>query len=147
MLEGSKAKPKVVIDTNVYVSGLNFKGKPRYILDMIWREDIEVYISPFIIMELENTLEKDFGWNKEAIKDTIERIKLKTNQIQPNIRISIIKEKDADNRILECAIEGKTQYIVSGDKRHLLSLREHQGVKIISPSDFLELFEEFQNKE
>jgi len=147
MPEGSKVKPKVVIDTNVYVSGLNFKGKPRYILDMIWRGDIEVYISPFIIMELEDTLEKDFGWNKEAIKDTIERIKLKTNQIQPNIRISIIKEKDADNRILECAIEGKTQYIVSGDKRHLLPLKEHQGIKIISPSDFLELFEEFQNKE
>ena len=147
MPEGSKTKLKIVIDTNVYVSGLNFNGKPRNVLNMIWRKEIEVYISPFIIVELENTLEKDFDWDKEAINDTIERIKLNTISVQPNIRISIIKEKDADNRILECAIEGKVQYIVSGDKKHLLSLREHQGIKIISPADFLGLFEEFQNKE
>jgi uncharacterized protein len=123
MPEGSKTKLKAVIDTNVYVSGLNFNGKPRNVLDMIWRKEIEVYISPFIVMELENTLEKDFDWDKEAINDTIERIKLNTISIRPNIRISIIKEKDADNRILECAIEGETQYIVSGDKKHLIIKR------------------------
>jgi putative PIN family toxin of toxin-antitoxin system len=140
MLEEGKFRPKIVIDTNVYVSGLNFKGKPRDILDMIWKKEIEVYISLFILKELEDTLEKDFGWDKEAIKDVIERIKVKTNQVQTSTRISVIRGKDEDNRILECAITAKAQYIVSGDKKHLLSLGEYQGIKIISPADFLNLF-------
>ena len=49
----SKSKPKVVIDTNVFVSGLTFKGKPREVLDLVWRGDIEAFISPFILRELE----------------------------------------------------------------------------------------------
>jgi putative PIN family toxin of toxin-antitoxin system len=107
---------------------------------MIWKKEIEVYISLFILKELEDTLEKDFGWDKEAIKDVIERIKVKTNQVQTSTRISVIRGKDEDNRILECAITAKAQYIVSGDKKHLLSLGEYQGIKIISPADFLNLF-------
>jgi len=48
----NRSKPKVVIDTNVFVSGLTFKGKPREVLDLVWRGDIEAYISPFILKEL-----------------------------------------------------------------------------------------------
>jgi len=64
----SKTKPKVVIDTNVFASGLTFKGKPREVLDLVWRGDIEACISPFILKELEETLKKDFGWNRDQIK-------------------------------------------------------------------------------
>ena len=64
----SRIKPKVVIDTNVFVSGLNFKGKPREVLDLVWRGDIEACISSFILKELEETLKKDFGWDRDQIK-------------------------------------------------------------------------------
>ena len=128
---------KVVIDTNVFVSGLNFKG--REVLDLIWKKKIEVYISPFIIEELRDTLLEDFAWDNEKVKEIIERIKDQTIQVQPSLVVSVIKGKDSDNRILECAIEGKVQYIVSGDKRHLLSLKEYQGIRILSPGEFLQL--------
>jgi putative PIN family toxin of toxin-antitoxin system len=131
---------KVVIDTNVFVSGLNFKGTPREVLDLIWKKKIEVYISPFIIEELRDTLLEDFAWDNEEVKEVIERIKDQTIQVQPSLVVSVIKGKDSDNRILECAVEGKAQYIVSGDKRHLLSLKEYQGIRILSPADFLQLF-------
>ena len=131
---------KVVIDTNVFVSGLNFKGAPREVLDLIWKKRIEVYISPFIIEELRDTLLEDFAWDNERVEEVIEKIKTQTIQVQPGIVLSVIKEKYSDNRILECAIEGKVQYIVSGDKRHLLSLKEYQGIRILSPADFLKLF-------
>lgn len=135
----SKSKPKVVIDTNIFVSGLTFKGKPREVLDLIWRGDIEACISSFIFEELEETLKKDFSWDRDQIKHTIEKIKAKTILVQPKDKVSVIKEKDDDNRIIECAIEGKAQYIISGDKKHLLPLKEYQGTKILSPSEFLKL--------
>ena len=135
----SKSKLKVVIDTNVFVSGLTFKGKPREVLDLIWRGDIEACISSFILKELEETLRKDFSWDRDQIKHTIEKIKARTILIQPKNKVSVIKENDDDNRILECAIEGTVRYLISGDKKHLLPLKEYQGTKIISPSDFLKL--------
>ncbi len=135
----SKSKLKVVIDTNVFVSGLTFKGKPREVLDLIWRGDIEACISSFILKELEETLRKDFSWDRDQIKHTIEKIKARTILIQPKNKVSVIIENDDDNRILECAIEGTVQYLISGDRKHLLPLKEYQGTKIISPSDFLKL--------
>ena len=51
MLTGSE-KVKVVVDTNVFISGLNFAGKPGEILELLIRDEIEVYISPFILSEL-----------------------------------------------------------------------------------------------
>ena len=59
--------------------------------------------------------------------------------IKPERRISIIKQDEDDNRILECAIEGKAEYIISGDEHHLLPLNEYQGIKILSPAEFLKL--------
>ena len=136
----SKSKPKVVIDTNVFVSGLTFKGNPREVLDLIWRGDIEVCISSFILKELEETLKKDFSWDRDQIKHTLEKIKAKTLLVQPANKVSIIKENDDDNRILECATEGKVQYLISGDRKHLLPLKEYRGIKILSPAEFLKLF-------
>jgi len=135
----SKSKPKVVIDTNVFVSGLTFKGQPREVLDLIWRGDIEACISSFILKELEETLKEDFSWDRNQIKQTIEKIKVKTILVQPKNRVSVIKENDADNRILECAIEGEVQYLISGDRKHLLLLKEYRGIKILSPAEFLKL--------
>jgi len=140
MLAESKSKPKVVIDTNVFVSGLTFKGKPREVLDLIWRGDIEACISFFILKELEEILKKDFSWDRDQIKYTVEKIKAKTILVQPKNRVSVIKENDDDNRILECAIEGRVQYLISGDRKHLLPLKEYQGAKILSPAEFLKLF-------
>ena len=59
--------------------------------------------------------------------------------MHPKRKVTIIKYKDDDNRILECALEGKAQYIISGDRKHLLPLKEYQGTKILSPADFLKL--------
>jgi len=91
------------------------------------------------LKELEETLRKDFSWDRDQIKHTIEKIKARTILIQPKNKVSVIKENDDDNRILECAIEGTVQYLISGDRKHLLPLKEYQGTKIISPSDFLKL--------
>jgi predicted nucleic acid-binding protein len=57
--------------------------------------------------------------------------------IDPEISISIVKRNDADNRILECAIAANADYIVTGDRRDLLPLKQFQGIKIVSSGQFI----------
>jgi len=130
-------EPKVVIDTNVFISGLNFTGKPSEVLELFWKGEIKVYISPFILKEIEKILREKFGWSEGQIQRILNRIKVKSIEVHPKAKVSIIKGKDDDNRILECAAEGKVQYLISGDKRHLLPLKEYQGIKILPASEFL----------
>jgi len=58
-------KPKVLIDTNVFISGLNFTGKPHEILELFINNEIEVFVSSFILQEIEKILRKKFEWGKE----------------------------------------------------------------------------------
>lgn len=57
-------------------------------------------------------------------------------------RINIIKADSSDNRFLECAVEAKANYLISGDNKHLLPLKNFRGIKITSPGEFLELYQE-----
>ncbi len=132
-------KPRVVIDTNVFVSGLNFAGRPGEILELFIKGNIEVFISPFILSEIERILRERFEWSEGNIRSVLNQIKRQTILVHPKLKVTVIKWKDDDNRILECAIEGKVQYLISGDRKHLLPLKEYQGTKIISPFEFLEL--------
>ena len=58
--------------------------------------------------------------------------------VEPSVKIDIIKDDPDDNKILECAIAGNVDCIVSNDK-HLLKLKEFKGIKILTPKEFLSL--------
>jgi putative PIN family toxin of toxin-antitoxin system len=131
-------KPRVVIDTNVFVSGLNFAGRPGEILELFIKGNIEVFISPFILSEIERILRERFEWSEGKIRSVLNQIKRQSILVHPRIKVTVIKWKDDDNCILECAIEGKVQCLISGDRKHLLPLKEYQGTKILSPSEFLD---------
>ena len=132
-------KPRVVIDTNVFRSAFIFGGKPLEIIRLLLKGEIEVYISPFIVNEIVRIFREKFAWEESKIEEILEMIKTKTIEVYPNFRVSIISGKDDDNRILECALEGKVNYIISGDKRHILPLREFEGIKIVSVNEFLKI--------
>jgi len=128
---------KIVADTNIYISAILFKGKPEKIRDLAREKKIELLISETILAEIAGILKRKFNWLDWQISQTIESLKAITTLITPRCTLKVIKEHDADNRILECAVEGKAQYIVSGDKRHLLPLGEYQGIKILPLTEFL----------
>ncbi|MBI4334532.1 MAG: putative toxin-antitoxin system toxin component, PIN family [Chloroflexi bacterium] len=127
----------VVVDTNVIISGLNFGGKPREVLDLLRRGEVQSCLSLFILKEVATVLAEGFGWSKEAIVQAIEGLADRANVLDPPRSISRISGKDDDNRILECAVGGKARFIVSGDRRHLLPLKEYKGIKIVTPIEFL----------
>ncbi len=60
--------------------------------------------------------------------------------VVPSKKIDIIKEDPDDNKVLECAIEGNVDYIISGD-RHLLKLKEYSGIRIVWASWLLKILE------
>ncbi len=126
---------KIVLDTNVYISGILFKGKPREILNLARKEKIEILISEKIIDEIERVLRLKFKRTTFEIFLILTGIRNITTFVSPISKISKIKEDEPDNRVLECGVEGKANYIVSGDK-HLLELKEYQGIKILSPAEF-----------
>ena len=64
-------------------------------------------------------------------------LKTFSKTVNPKNRISVIVD-DPDNRILECAEEGRADFIISGD-HHLTELKKYQGIKIVAPSTFLAL--------
>jgi putative PIN family toxin of toxin-antitoxin system len=130
---------KVVLDTNVIVSTLLFGGNPDKILNLANESVIKLIISPFILEETARVLQKRFNWVEIEIQAVLAAIQEITVVVQPKIKLSIIKEKDSDNRILECAVSGKTDFIVSGDTKHILPLKKYQGIKILSPAEFLAL--------
>ena len=73
------------------------------------------------------------------MKRTIDKIISLSTIIEPNEKIFVCEDVD-DNIILECALEGKVNFIISQDD-HLLKLREFRGIRIVAPEEFLILFE------
>lgn len=130
---------KVVADTNIYISAILFGGKPEKIRELARKKKIELLISEVILAEIAEILKRKFNWPDWQISQTIESSRATTTLVTPRYTLKVIKKHDPDNRILECAVEGKAQYIVSGDKHHLLPLKEYQGIKILSPAEFLKV--------
>jgi len=130
---------KVVIDTNILVSATLFGGNPEKVLDLVEEGKIKIFISEEILEEFKRVLQRKFGFSLDMTEVTASAIKEISTLVTPTQRLNVIKKKEVDNRVLECAVEGKAQYIISGDKRHLLPLREYQGIKILSPAEFLEI--------
>ena len=129
---------KVVLDTNIYISAILFGGKPEKIRKLSKEKKIEFLVSEAIIAEVAEILRKKFDWESWQISQIIDEIRETATLVIPYQTLSAIKKDEDDNRILECAVEGKAHSIISGDKRHLLPLKEYQRIKILSPAEFLE---------
>ena len=123
---------RIVFDSNVYISALLFKGIPGKILEMAQKDRITLIVSDEIIAETERILEDKFKWPRHNIDKFKRRLSDISENIRPDIKIDIIKERESDNRILECAVYGDANLIVSGDK-HLLKLKSYKNIPIVRP--------------
>ena len=128
---------RVVLDTNVIVSGLNFPGNERVVLELALRGRFELWLSPFVLDETGGVLVRKFGWSEERTSQALRLLEEAATVIEPSRRPDIIEGGHADNRILECAVEASADYLVTGDRRHLLPLREHHGARIVNAPRFL----------
>jgi len=126
---------RVVFDTNIYISALLFAGIPRKLLHMADVGAFQLIISKQILAEFRGVLRIKFDYETEQL-DIMENLLLSISLVvEPKKKINRIIVDPTDNRILECAVEGNADYIVSGDK-HLLQLENYHSIKIISPAEY-----------
>ena len=131
---------RVVLDTNVLLSALAFPGsKPDQIRLRVRHGEIELFLSDFILAELERILRDKFRFTTRQTDDRVTAIRRMATLVVPKERIALVAAKDDDNRILECAVAAHADYLVTGDKEHLLPLQSIGTTRIVTPATFLEL--------
>jgi len=127
---------RVLLDTNILISAVVFGGKPDEVLSLALEGKFGVVISPILSVELLDVVNKKFPLSKNDFRLLERQLKSTFEIVNPTESIDILKDT-ADNRVLEAAIEGKCDYIVTGDKE-LLRLKVFEGVKIVTAERFLD---------
>jgi putative PIN family toxin of toxin-antitoxin system len=130
---------RVVFDTNIFISGLKFGGKPAVALQMAAKGVFTLVVSEDILLEIKDVLLRKFRWSENKVVSTLTGISVMVEIVKPDIVLSDCEDPD-DNRILEAAITGGAVYIVSGD-RHLLQMKMFRGVEIVNVNDFIDRIE------
>ena len=128
---------RVVLDTNVIVSGLNFPGNERTVLELAMRGRFDLVLSPFILQEVAGVLCRKFGWEEAQAADATSALERAATVVEPPRLPEVIKGDHPDNRVLECAVAGSAACLVTGDRRHLLPIGEHHGTRIVNAPRFL----------
>ena len=133
-------KSKVVLDTNVLISGLFWMGNSHKILIACKSKKLHLIISPALLQELKSILEREkkFGLTQKELERIVKTMAEIAKLVFPFKRLDIIKIHPSDNRVLECAEKGKADYIISGDK-HLTNLKTYKWIKILKPAKAVEL--------
>ena len=131
---------KVNVDTNVLISATQWDYSVAHkLLKKFILSDAEIFTTQDILDETAEVLERDFGYNKEEVKNIIEKILLFVKLIEPKQKVEIIKDDPDDNKVIECAVESSSDYIVTYDG-HLLKLKDYKGIKIMKPEEILKEF-------
>lgn len=126
---------RVSLDTNVYVSAFQFGG--MRLLHMAVNGDIEIAVSQPIIEETIRVLREKFQWDGYRLHDAKQQILGFASFVTPTQTLDVVKEDEPDNRILECAVEAGSDFIITADK-DLLRLGSYAGIPIVRVADFLQ---------
>ena len=131
---------RIVLDTNVLISGAFFSGPPSKILDACFTGQHELVVSPEIIEEY-SRVGTDFSGNDPNLDfarflRTIVGVAL---MVSPQATSEIICADPDDDKFFHCALASGTTHIVSGDK-HLLAVSGHGGITVIRPREFIDKY-------
>ena len=134
---------KIIFDTNVFVSGIFWEGNFCSQIINKWKnKKFELVSSVEIIDELIKTLKNFKIQMPDDIIEEFRNLIIENSIIvNPAIKLNIIKDDLDDNKFLEAGITGNVDLIISQDK-HLLKLKEYQGIKILNPEEALLLIKE-----
>ena len=130
--------PRVVFDANVWVSAaLKPDSLLSYAVHLAETEAVESVTSAALLDQVLRALTR-IRIPEARFRDAVSLIYQTSEFVEPTFRLAVIIAKESDNRVLECAVAGEVDYIVTGDRKHLLRLGEYEGIPIISPREFVE---------
>ena len=129
---------KIVVDTNVLISGIFFGGKPEKVLKLCFKKEITAYVTDEIVTEYRRVVrEMQQQARRKFSASSLENFILNAEIIVNKEEIEVCRDHD-DDKFIECAVSANALYIVSGDK-DLLDLEKYANVKILTASEFLKL--------
>lgn len=126
---------RVLLDTNVLISGLRWPGPSHHLWEAARKGVVRAVTSEALLRELRDVLTRPDGSFRLSVSEfrRIEReVRRHCARVDPKVRLSVLAD-DADNRVLECAVQAKADLIITGDKE-LLEARSHQGIRIVTPA-------------
>jgi putative PIN family toxin of toxin-antitoxin system len=128
---------RIVFDTNVTVSAFFWRGYPRIVYDLVKQGKVTLLSSIKIEAEFIRVLAYPrFGLTPAEIFPIVNNLRKYLHFIEAKSKLDVVKEDPTDNIFLECALDGKANYIISGD-HHLLNIGNYKGIQIIPAKDFL----------
>jgi len=133
---------KVVVDTNVVISGVFFGGNPRRVLEA-WRDGaVDLVISAEVLDEYRRVgerLEEQFPG--VSLKPFLALVVANAMSVEPEPLPSPVSRDPSDDPFIACAVAGGCDAIVSGD-RHLLEVSGHGGIDVLTPRQLLDRISE-----
>jgi len=127
---------RVVLDTYTRISALLFGGKPRTLVNTIQPPGYLQLISEPLLAEYQRVLIEKFSWTPEDTAAQLQTIRSECELVHPLEIIAVSRDPD-DDRILECAVAGQADYIITGD-RDLLVLSSFREISILTVRQFLD---------
>ena len=128
---------RIVIDTNVLISGIFFGGPPRRVLEAVVERRIDAWASTDIVSEYHRVIQEMLESRQGRLRvDLLSPIVAQMHLIEPHSDVHVSCDKD-DDKFLSCAVDAKCLYVVSGDK-DLLILGSYGAVEIITAREFCE---------
>ncbi len=128
---------RATLDTNIFISALLYNGNERRVLEAAIRGDYKLITSLPILDEVEEVLRR-LGIDEKEIEGYILRL-MEISEIVVPERIEETPLRDRDDiKILECAVSGSSNYIITGDQ-DLLTLTEYRGIRILRSIEFLNM--------
>ncbi|MBN8731076.1 MAG: putative toxin-antitoxin system toxin component, PIN family [Acidobacteria bacterium] len=131
----------VTFDSNIYISALVFGGECGRLVRMARAREFQLVVSEVILREVITVLREDFHWEPYRLQDARQRMLSIARVVMPALTIQVIGEDPDDDRILECAVAGESEFLITRDK-DLLRLVTYEGIMIVTPTQFLTQFME-----
>jgi putative PIN family toxin of toxin-antitoxin system len=130
-------KPQAVYDTNVIISAILKPGSiPASLVSLAMRGEVRLFLSPALLAEYTEVVKRPvFGFNSTSVNRFLKELENAAVMVYPTIRETAASD-EPDNRILECALEAKAEYVITGNRKHF-PFAEFKGIKILSPAGFI----------
>lgn len=126
-----------VLDTNVLLSAVGWKGKPYQCLELARAGSIDAVVCPEILAELTEKLSNRLHFTPDAINATLTDLLSVLTVVRIANQLHGISTDPDDDKVLECAVAANATHIVTGDRRHLLPLNHYANIPIVSPAEFI----------
>lgn len=126
---------RLVLDSNVLISAFYWEGNERSLLRECIIGKYQLVTSSFILEEVERVLKEKFDEDEHLVRSYIREVFKFSELVVTQGRLNVITEDPSDNNVLETAVVGKANYLITGDK-HLLKIGEYNNIPILKSADF-----------